>query len=65
MRFSKLYLAAILLGEQFETTSMFRRHVQETCQHEARIPVIVCRICHLEYLKSKRERTNRENNLED
>ena len=26
---------------------MFRRHVQDTCQHEARVPVVECRICHV------------------
>ena len=64
MRFSKIFLVTISLGVQFETTSMFRRHVQETCQHEARIPVIVCRICHSKFIKSKRERTNGENESE-
>ena len=33
------------LGEQFETTSIFRRHVQAACQHESRVPVIICYIC--------------------
>ena len=40
---------------------MFRRHVQETCQHESRVPVIVCRICHL---KSARSQKNNEKALE-
>ena len=34
------------LGEQFETTSIFRRHVQAACQHESRVPVIICCICY-------------------
>ena len=34
------------LGEQFETTSIFRRHVQAACQHESRVPVIICYICY-------------------
>ena len=33
-------------GEQFETTSIFRRHVQAACQHESRVPVIICCICY-------------------
>ena len=35
---------------------MFRRHVQESCQHEARVPIIVCLICHL---KSTRSQVNK------
>ena len=34
---------------------MFRRHVQESCQHEARVPVIVCRICHLKATRSPKK----------
>ena len=40
---------------------MFRRHVQETCQHESRVPVIVCRICQL---KSTRSQKNNDKALE-
>ena len=40
---------------------MFRRHVLETCQHESRVPVIVCRICHL---KSTRYQKQNEKTLE-
>ena len=36
---------------------MFRRHVQESCQHEARVPVIVCRICHLKSTRSQKKNT--------
>ena len=36
---------------------MFRRHVQESCQHEARVPVIVCRICHLKSTQSPKKST--------
>ena len=32
-------------GTAFETTSMFHYHVQEMCQHEARLLATVCRIC--------------------
>ena len=31
---------------------MFRRHVQDTCQHEARVYAIACRICHIKLRKS-------------
>ena len=37
---------------------MFRRHVQETCQHESRVPVIVCRICHLRSSRSQKQNEN-------
>ena len=36
---------------------MFRRHVQESCQHEARVPVIVCRICHLKSTRYPKKNT--------
>ena len=45
-------------GLQFETSAMFRRHVQETCQHESRVPVIVCRICHLRSSRSQKQNEN-------
>ena len=38
-------------GVSFATPFMFRRHVQETCQHEARVAVVVCRICHVKSIK--------------
>ena len=36
---------------------MFRRHVQDTCQHEARVPVVVCRICHLKLSRFQKATT--------
>ena len=53
LRFFRIILALMkesiayhYLGEQFETTSIFRRHVQAACQHESRVPVIICYICY-------------------
>ena len=44
--------ALYILGAIFETPFMFRRHVQDTCQHEARVYAIACRICHIKLKKS-------------
>ena len=42
----KKLISCHYLGEQFETTSIFRRHVQAACQHGSRVPVIICCICY-------------------
>ena len=43
---------------------MFQKHVQETCQHEARVPIIVCRICHLKFLKSPQKQPLNSNEIQ-
>ena len=51
------------LGEQFETTSIFRRHVQAACQHESRVPVIICCICYRNLNKIENKISNHQGRL--
>ena len=51
------FLSYDFLGIQFETSAIFRRHVQESCQHEARVPIIICLICHLKSSRSQMQNT--------